>query len=90
MTLASRLPVVRSIEEHGVPELSGKYVYADYVSGLLWALDYDQAAGKVVANYSLTGDKLPVMSFGEDETGDLYFTTPFGTLYRFRSGVDAP
>lgn len=73
-----------------VPELSGKYVYADYVSGLLWALDYDQAAGKVVANYSLTGDKLPVMSFGEDETGDLYFTTPFGTLYRFRSGVDAP
>ncbi len=72
-----------------VPELSGKYVYADYVSGLLWALDYDQAAGKVVANYSLTGDKLPVMSFGEDETGDLYFTTPFGSLYRFRSGVDA-
>ena len=58
--------------------------------GLLWALDYDEAAGKVVANYSLTGDKppLPVMSFGEDEKGDVYFTTPFGSLYRFRSGVD--
>ena len=72
-----------------VPELVGKYVYADYVTGLLWALDYDEAAGSVIANYSLTGDKLPVMSFGEDETGDLYFTTPFGSLFRFRSGVDA-
>lgn len=72
-----------------VPELVGKYIYADYVSGLLWALDYDEAAGKVRANYSLTGDKLPVMSFGEDEKGDLYFTTPFGSLFRFRSGVDA-
>ena len=72
-----------------VPELVGKYIYADYVSGLLWALDYDEAAGKVRANYSLTGDKLPVMSFGEDEKGDIYFTTPFGSLFRFRSGIDA-
>lgn len=72
-----------------VPELVGKYIYADYVSGLLWALEYDAAAGKIVANYSLTGDKLPVMSFGEDEKGDIYFTTPFGSLFRFRSGVDA-
>ena len=72
-----------------VPELVGKYLYADYVSGLLWALEYDEATGKVVANYSLTGDKLPVMSFGEDEKGDIYFTTPFGSLFRFRSGVDA-
>ena len=71
-----------------VPELVGKYIYADYVSGLLWALEYDEAAGKIVANYSLTGDKLPVMSFGEDEKGDIYFTTPFGSLFRFRSGVD--
>ena len=29
------------------------------------------------------------MSFGEDEKGDIYFTTPFGSLFRFRSGVDA-
>lgn len=70
-----------------VPELVGKYVYADYVSGKLWALEYDDVSGKVVANYSLTGDGLPVMSFGDDEAGDVYFTTPFGTLYRFKSGL---
>jgi glucose/arabinose dehydrogenase len=69
-----------------VPELVGKYVYADYVSGLLWALDYDADNGAVIGNYMLHGDKLPVMSFGEDESGEIYFTTPFGMLYRFRSG----
>ncbi len=66
-----------------VPELVGKYVYADYVSGLLWALEHDGT--KTVANYSLTGDKLPVMSFGEDEAGEVYFTTTFGQLYKFKS-----
>jgi len=69
-----------------VPELVGKYVYADYVTGLLWALEYDKASGKVTSNDSLTGKKQPVMSFGEDEAGDVYFTTTFGQLYRFKSG----
>lgn len=70
-----------------VPELVGKYVYADYVTGLLWALEYDEAAGKVIANYTIegVGEKLPVMSFGTDQSGDIYFTTPFGSLYRFTS-----
>lgn len=68
-----------------VPELVGKYVYGDYVSGRLWALDYDVKAGKVKGNYSLTGENLPMMSFGADQSGELYFTTPFGSLYRFRS-----
>ncbi|MEZ6040243.1 MAG: PQQ-dependent sugar dehydrogenase [Planctomycetaceae bacterium] len=65
-----------------VPELQGKYVYADYVTGLLWALEYAPATGKTI-NYSLTGEKQPVMSFGDDEGGDVYFTTTFGMLYRF-------
>lgn len=68
-----------------VPELAGKYVYADYVTGLLWALEYDEKTQQVVANYSLSGEKQPVMTFGEDEAGDAYFTTPFGMLYRFTS-----
>jgi glucose/arabinose dehydrogenase len=70
-----------------VPELVGKYLYADYVTGRLWALEYDEKSGKAITNYSLTGENLPVMSFGTDESGDAYFSTPFGSLYRFRSGV---
>lgn len=69
-----------------VPELVGKYVYADYVTGLLWALEHDGT--RTVANYTLSGvdgNKLPVMSFGEDEAGEIYFTTTFGQLYKFKS-----
>lgn len=68
-----------------VPELVGKYVYGDYVTGLLWALEHDGT--RTVANYSLKfeGDKLPIMSFGDDEAGEVYFTTTFGQLYKFKS-----
>lgn len=69
-----------------VPELVGKYVYADYVTGLLWALECDAASGTVKENYPIAGKKQPVMSFGEDEAGDVYFTTPFGQLFRFKTG----
>jgi len=74
-----------------VPELSGKYLYADYVTGRLWALDYDLQNDKVVANYTIAQDescpvdKIPVMTFGEDEQGEVYFGDSFGFLYRFRS-----
>ncbi|MEZ6129336.1 MAG: PQQ-dependent sugar dehydrogenase [Planctomycetaceae bacterium] len=68
-----------------VPELVGKYVYGDYVTGLIWALEHDGT--KTVGNYSITvpGDKLPIMSFGDDQDGEVYFTTTFGQLYRFKS-----
>lgn len=56
-----------------LPELAGSYVYADYVSGALWALRYDEAQRRVVANRPIPGPKLPVLSFGEDEQGELYF-----------------
>lgn len=70
-----------------VPELAGMYVYADYVSGRLWALDFEENSSEVKGNYSLTGKNQPIMSFGEDQSGDLYFTTPFGQIFRFRSGL---
>lgn len=55
------------------PELAGSYIYADYVSGAVWALKYDEAAKRVVANRPISSPKLPVMSFGEDEQGEVYF-----------------
>lgn len=67
-----------------IPALVGKYVYADYVSGRIWAVEHDGT--KTVANYTLTGpsgDPQPVMSFGDDEAGEIYFTTTFGQLWTF-------
>lgn len=52
-----------------VPELAGHYLYADYVTGRIWALKYDEAKKAVVANRAIQyqGAALPVISFGEDE-----------------------
>ncbi|MBO0696927.1 MAG: PQQ-dependent sugar dehydrogenase [Zavarzinella sp.] len=60
---------------HGkrLPELDGHYLYADYVTNKLWALKYDEGQKRVVANHPIPDKGVPVMSFGEDETGDVYF-----------------
>jgi CubicO group peptidase (beta-lactamase class C family) len=70
-----------------LPQLDGCYVYADYVSGKLWALKYDEAAKKIVANYTISGNVSPVMSFGEDEQGETYYTTDGGLIYRLRTAA---
>ena len=62
-----------------VPELDGHYIYGDYVSGRVWALKYDAAAGRVVANRPVTWSGLPIHSFGEDETGEQYLLTASNT-----------
>jgi glucose/arabinose dehydrogenase len=58
-----------------LPELEGYYVYGDYVSGKIWALRYDEAKSRVVANRPIQDRKVPVFSFGEDEKGEIYFLT---------------
>jgi quinoprotein glucose dehydrogenase len=70
-----------------VPSLVGKYLYADYVTGKLWALDYDLKAKKVNANYILScvDQNPPVITYGEDEQGEVYFTTAFGNIYKYQA-----
>jgi glucose/arabinose dehydrogenase/sugar lactone lactonase YvrE len=62
-----------------LPELDGYYLYADYVVPRIWGLRYDEGKGRVVANRPIRDPNLPVMSFGEDETGEVYFMTYSGT-----------
>jgi glucose/arabinose dehydrogenase len=71
-----------------LPELAGWYLYADYVSGQVWALKYDAAENKVVANRTIRGNEMPVTSFGEDQQGDVYFTTDDGKIHRFQPIVN--
>lgn len=66
-----------------VPALQGKYLYADYVTGKVYALDYDATAKKVKGNHTIPGNILPVMSFGEDEQGEVYFMVVHGMITRF-------
>jgi quinoprotein glucose dehydrogenase len=65
-----------------LPELAGCFLYADYVSGKLWALKYDAAQQRVVANYSLQSyNNAPIMAFGEDEAGEIYFSDTAGNIF---------
>lgn len=58
-----------------LPELEGMYLYADYVSGKLWALKYDFEKKRVVANRPIKDFGSPILSYGEDEAGEVYLLT---------------
>lgn len=68
---------------HNVPELEGRYLYADFVTGQIWALSYDFDKQQVTENRTIVPHGLPVMTFGEDDLGEVYFATQDGGIYRF-------
>ncbi len=66
-----------------LPTLFGKYIYADYVTGNVWALQYDGSA--VVSNQKIAtlGN---IVSFGEDKNGELLAVNIVtGGIYRFQA-----
>jgi glucose/arabinose dehydrogenase len=67
------------------PELEGGYLYADFVSGQIWALWYDAETKRVTANRSLLTGSTPVLTFGEDDAGETYYATQEGGLWKFES-----
>ena len=72
------------------PALQGKLLFGDYVSGRVWALDYDAATGDASAQLLFRTDGDNVSSFGLDEAGELYFSG-YGSsarLYRFVDNDD--
>lgn len=73
-----------------VPELVGKYLYADYVTGTVWALSYDEATGKVTRNDQVTPDNIAVLAFGQDAAGEVYILTISSRgecIYRLGAGA---
>ena len=57
------------------PKLNGKYLYADYISGRIWALSYRESSNEVVRNELVTSENIPVLSFGQDEQGEVFLLT---------------
>ena len=63
-----------------VPELAGLYVFADYSSGRIWALRYEDG---LAATQQLIDTPYNVSSFGIDSASELYFTTLYnGHVFR--------
>lgn len=63
-----------------MPALQGLYLYGDYCSGELFALDAAAPASGEVRVLLETG--LGISSFGEDEQGECYIVDHRGGVYR--------
>jgi glucose/arabinose dehydrogenase len=65
------------------PELRGAYIYADYCSGFVWMLRYNN--GTVTSDSLLTQKSILISSFGVDQNNELYVvqTAAAGKIYRF-------
>ena len=57
-----------------IPELVGRYVYGDFVSGRMWALTVKDD-GRATENHAIAWGGLPIFGFGADADGELYVCT---------------
>ena len=64
-----------------VPELFGAYVYADFVTGRIWALRYD--GQNPPSNTELLDTDLGISAFGVDAANNLYICAFDGRIYWF-------
>jgi glucose/arabinose dehydrogenase len=62
------------------PILQGAYLFADYCTGRVFAID--SASTALVAPVEVGTGEGSISAFGEDRNGELYVTTLEGTLYR--------
>jgi glucose/arabinose dehydrogenase len=65
-------------------ELQGKYIYADYATRRVWALDHSNLSNPV--NTQLLQADFNISSFGIDENNELYLCGFDGKIYRLEKG----
>ena len=63
--------------------LEGVYVYADYVSGTIWGLQYDGV--QMTAHTTLLEQPRNIASFAEDSSGELYVLCFDGVIYHIQA-----
>jgi glucose/arabinose dehydrogenase len=67
---------------HGkLTELNGFYIYGDYMSGRIWALNTYDINNPV--NKELVNINFHITSFGTDEANELYICADNGKIYKF-------
>ena len=68
-----------------IPGLLGKYVFGDYWSGSIWALERGPTGEWRMTEQMRS--PVPIIVFGEDEDGELYFASDDGKLFRLRAAT---
>ena len=66
---------------HTCPSLWGKYVYADYVNGVIWALSYNGVSATNDEIYNQPPSKY-LSTFGTDKDDEVYVVSLYGYIYR--------
>ena len=62
-----------------MPEWNGIYLYADYCSGKIWGLIHSDNNWQSKQLFDLD---LPITSFGQDQSGELYLLSDSGGIFR--------
>lgn len=65
--------------------LFGRYIYADFLSGEIWAFDRDPEADPV--NEEIVQSELSITAFGVSEDQELFICSFDGNIYRFAQEV---
>jgi uncharacterized repeat protein (TIGR03806 family) len=70
-----------------IPNLVGRYVFADFATGNLWNIARDTPPTLTLANDSAQSTGLQISSFAQDTTGELYVVHFGGTLHKIVPGT---
>jgi glucose/arabinose dehydrogenase len=69
-----------------MPDLLGVYLFSDVNSGFIWGIDADAVAdGDPAIAYPLVDAPQGIVSFGEDDAGELYAAAADGSIYRIEA-----
>jgi len=74
------------------PDINSKYIFGDYVSGRVWALDYNPSTGVSSSTQLFQTNGLYISSFGVDKDGEIYFSGygPNAQIYKLVDGTTPP
>ncbi|WP_430905674.1 PQQ-dependent sugar dehydrogenase [Maribacter sp. 2-571] len=72
-------------------DIQGKYIYGDFVTGRVWALDYNSNSDSATSNLLFRAEGRMISSFGLDEDGEIYFADyTSGKIYQINGGDVTP
>ena len=70
------------VRDPGLPELAGRYLYADFCTGVLRSLRIKFTTGEAVGDRPVGIDAANVSTFGQGHDGQIYFAEISGQVYR--------
>ena len=72
--------------------LQGNYIYGDFLTGRVWALNYNASNGSASSELLFRASGQAISTFGEDEAGELYFASygANGKIFKLSETVSGP